>query len=433
MNEEVLAILNYLERERKVPRERLVRAIEEALMAAARKAVGPARHLRCSIDPKTGEVKAIARLIVADKVISRHDQISLTEARKIKPDAQVGDEVEIEVTPANFGRIAAQYTKQVLSQILRRLEQERILQDFRGRVGDIVSATVRDFDKGDTILFLDDEQVEAVLPASERIPTEKLTKGDKIRVYIKAVEHTKKGPIITVSRTDPNFIIKLFQREVTEIADGTIEIKAIAREPGFRTKLAVYSKDPRVDPVGACVGIKGVRVRNIVRELNEEKVDVVQWSPDIKQFVANALSPAKPIRVEIDEENHRVKAIVPKEQLPQAIGKRGQNARLTSMLTGWQVEIEAEQEVEPAFEDKVNEAIETLANIPGITRDQAEALVMHGFLTLQQLLESDVEDLQQVPGIGEQAEQVLEAARQEAQRRTIVIVPGGGSSSDKTE
>ena len=433
MNQELLAILEYLERERKVPRERLIRAIEESLMAAARKAVGPARHLRCSIDPKTGEVRAYARLIVAERVVSRHDQISLSQARQIKPDAQVGDEVEVEVTPANFGRIAAQHTRQVLLNHLRRVEQERILQEFKGRVGDIVRGTIRGFEKGNIVVYLDEEQVEAILPQEERVPTEKYQKNDKIRAYIKAVEHTKRGPVITLSRADPRFIIRLFQLEVAEVADGTIEIKAIAREPGHRTKIAVYSHDPRVDPVGACVGIRGTRVRNIVRELNEEKIDVVEWSPDIAEFVAKALSPAVPIRVEVDEEAHRVRAIVPRQQLPQAIGKRGQNARLATILTGWQVEIQPEEEHVPAFEEQVEQAIENLAQIPGITRQQADILVHHGFLTLQQLLESEEEDLAAVPGIGDQAAQILQAARDEAQRRMIVIHPPGKEEGEEAE
>jgi len=428
MNNELIAVLEYLERERRIPKERLIQVLEGALMASARKAVGPARNLRCTIDPKTGDIKAWARLLVAEKVASRHDQISLPEARQINPNVQVGEEIEVEVTPANFGRIATQHAKQVLLSLLRQVEQERIFTEFKDRVGDIVRGTVRSFERADVIIFLEEEQCEALLPSQERVPTEQYSKGDKIRAYIKAVEHTKRGPVILLSRADPQFVIKLFKLEVAEIADGTIEIKAIAREPGFRTKLAVYSNDPRVDPVGACVGLRGQRVRNIVKELNDEKVDIVRWDPDVKVFLANALAPATPVSIEIDEAAGRVRAVVPEQQLPQAIGKRGQNARLTSMLTGWSIDIEPERKETIGFEEQVAQAIEGLAKIPGISREHADALVHHGFLTLQQLLEAEEADLASVPEIGEAAGEILKAAREEAQRQMIIINPGSGSN-----
>ena len=314
-------------------------AVQEALLSAAKKAVGPARELRVAIDPKNGDIRAFAKLVVSEKVISKHDQISVFDARRIKPDAQVGEEVEVEVTPVGFGRIAAQYAKQALMQHIRRAEKQLIFTEFKDRVGDIISGTVRRFDRSDVIVDLG--KYEALLPNRERVPTEEYQVGERIRCYVKAVEQGPHGPEIILSRADPRFVIKLFQLEVSEINDGTIEIKGIAREPGFRTKLAVWTRDEKVDPVGACVGLRGQRVKNIVRELNNEKVDIIRWDPNIRNFITNALAPAKLKAFEIDEASKRVKIIVSEDQLSLAIGKRGQNARLTSKLTGWQVDIEA--------------------------------------------------------------------------------------------
>ena len=238
---------------------------------------------------------------------------------------------------------------------------------------------------------------------------------------MKAVEQGPHGPEIILSRSDPRFVLKLFQLEVSEINDGTIEIKGIAREPGFRTKLAVWTRDEKVDPVGACVGLRGQRVKNIVRELNNEKVDIIRWDPQIRNFITNALAPAKLKAFEIDEANKRVKIIVSSDQLSLAIGKRGQNARLTSKLTGWQVDIEAEVVVTKGFEEKVAEAVESLAAIPGISREQADVLVHHGLTRLEDLLQADVSDLSGITQLGDQASAILEAARAEAARRTLNV------------
>jgi len=235
------------------------------------------------------------------------------------------------------------------------------------------------------------------------------------------VEQGAHGPEIILSRADPRFVIKLFQLEVSEINDGTIEIKGIAREPGFRTKMAVYSRDNKVDPVGACVGMRGQRVKNIVRELNNEKVDVIPWSPDVRAFITNALAPAKLKSFEVDEAGKRVKILVAEDQLSLAIGKRGQNARLTAKLTGWEVDIDAEQVVTKGFEEKVAEAVESLAHIPGITREQADALVHAGLPRIEDLLSADESDLSSIPQIGAQAADILQAARAEAGRRTLKV------------
>ena len=417
MNADFLAVLEFWEREKGISRDVLIGAVQEALLSAAKKAVGPARELRVAIDPKNGDIQAFAKLIVSEKVISKHDQISVFDARRIKADAQVGEEMEIEVTPTGFGRIASQYAKQALMQQLRRAEKALIFAEFKDRVGDIISGTVRRFDRSDVLVDLG--KYEALLPNKERVPTEEYQVGERIRCFVKAVEQGPHGPEIILSRADPRFVIKIFQVEVSEINDGTIEIKGIAREAGFRTKLAVWTRDAKVDPVGACVGLRGQRVKNIVRELNNEKVDIIRWDANIRTFITNALSPATLKTFELDEARKRARIIVSDDQLSLAIGKRGQNARLTSKLTGWQVDIEAEVVVAHGFEEKVAEAVELLAGIEGISREQADALVHAGLTRLEDLLQAEESDLAEIPQIGDQAGAVLNAVRAESVRRSL--------------
>lgn len=421
MNSELLAVLDYWEREKGLPKNTLLSAVEESLLAAAKRAIGPARNLRCTIDPKSGDIKAFASLVASDKVLSKHDQIILSEAKKIKPDAQLGDEIEVEVTPADFGRIASQYAKQSLMQHIRRAEKALIFTEFKDRVGDIVHGTVRRFDRSDVTIDLG--KFEALLPNRERVSTEEYQVGERIRCYVKAVDNTIHGPEIILSRADPQFVVKLFKLEVSEIGDGTIEIKGIAREPGFRTKIAVYSRDEKVDPVGACVGLRGQRVKNIVRELNNEKVDIIKWDVNVKNFIANALAPARLRSFEVDEANKRVKILVSEDQLSLAIGKRGQNARLTSKLTGWQVDIELEPASKMGFQEKVAEAVKTVAAIPGISPIQADVLVHAGFLSLEDLAQAEASDLAAIPQITDQALSIMEAVKAEVARRNIKIDP----------
>jgi N utilization substance protein A len=425
MNADFLAVLEFWEREKGISRDVLVSAVQEAMLSAAKKAVGPARELRVTIDPKNGDIKAWAKLIVAEKVISKHDQISQFDARRIKADAVLGEELEVEVTPSGFGRIASQYAKQALMQQIRRAEKAMIFTEFKDRVGDIISGTVRRFERSDVLVDLG--KYEALLPNKERVPTEEYQVGERIRCFVKAVEQGPHGPEIILSRADPRFVIKLFQVEVSEISDGTIEIKGIAREAGFRTKLAVYTRDEKVDPVGACVGLRGQRVKNIVRELNNEKVDIIKWSPNVRDYVTNALAPAKLKTFELDEKNKRVKILVSDDQLSLAIGKRGQNARLTSKLTGWQVDIEAEVVVKHGFEEQMAEAVERLAAIPGIAQEQADALVHAGLTRLEDLLQVEEGDLKDIPAIGENAGAVLLAVREEGERRKIQV--GGDTAA----
>ncbi len=299
MNSEILAALDFFERDRGIKREVLLEAINNAVLSAARKAVGPARELRVETDPRTGEMKAIAKLMVVEKVENKHDEISLPQAQKLKPGAQLGEEVDVQVTTKDFGRIAAQTAKQAIMQRIRQAEKEMIYDEFKDRAGEIVSGTVRRFERSDVIIDLG--KFEAIMPSRERVQTEDYNVGDRIRAYVVAVENGPRGPEIILSRSHPNFVRRLFETEVSEIADRTVEIKGIAREAGYRTKIAVWSPNEKVDPVGACVGMRGSRVKNIVRELNNEKVDIIRWTADVKEFVLEALKPAKVKSVTIQD------------------------------------------------------------------------------------------------------------------------------------
>lgn len=415
MSENLMPLLNYWERERGIPRKAVLEAIEECLLSAAKRAVGPARELRVSINPNTGDIKAFAKLIVVEEVASEHDEILLADAQKIKKNVQLGAEIEVEITPADFGRIASQNAKQALIQHLRRVEKQIIYSEFKDRTGDIISGVVRRFERSD--VYLDMGRFEAMLPHTERVPTEEYQIGERLRCFVKAVESGINGPCIILSRSDPAFVLKLFQVEVSEISDGTIEIKSIAREAGYRTKLAVHSRDANVDPVGACVGLRGQRVKNIVRELNNEKVDIIPWSDDQRTFIANALAPAKIVSFESKDGGQQIHILVEPEQLSMAIGKKGQNARLTSRLCGCQVDIQAQKDTEIGLEEKVARAVRAFATIDGITEEQAKTLVAIGFHALEDLLQVELADLQEIPEIGGNAASILEAAKAESARR----------------
>lgn len=427
MNAEFIAVLEFWEREKGISKDTLIRAVEEALVSAAKKAVGAARDLRCTIDPKSGDIKAWAKLIVAENVTSKHDEISVAKARAIKPDAQIGDEVEVEVTPKNFGRIAAQYAKQSLLMHVRKAEKALIYDEFKDRTGDIVSGVVRRFERSDVVVDLG--RYEALLPNRERVPTEEYSPGERIRCYVKAVENTNYGPEIILSRSAPDFVRKLFSLEVSEIANGTVEIRSIAREPGYRTKLAVFSTDDKVDPVGACVGLRGQRVKNIVRELNNEKMDIIKWDADVETYITNALAPAQLDSFEIDDATKTAKILVIEDQLSLAIGKRGQNARLASRLTGWQINIEAKQSAAVSFEDKIAETIHTFAQVPGIDEDLAKVLVHSGFHALSDLTQVEESDLTGIEGIGDKAGELLTAVKAELERQSNSLTDGSTETS----
>ena len=405
-------MLDYLERERGIKREILLEAVSNALLSASKKSVGAARDLRIDIDPKTGDIRALANLFVVENVENPQDEIPLAKARRVTPDAKVGDTIEVEVTPKNFGRIAAQTAKQAMMQRIRQVEKEMIYEEFKDRAGEIVSGTVRRFDRSDVILDLG--KFEAIMPQRERVVIEDYNIGDRLRAYVVAVENGIRGPEIIVSRSHPNFVRRLFELEVSEINDGTVEIRGIAREAGYRTKIAVFSGNPKVDPVGACVGMRGSRVKNIVRELNNEKVDIIRWSSDPKDFVLEALKPARVKNLVFDIEKKSVKISVDEDQLSLAIGKKGQNARLTSRLTGWEINIEKEAPSTTAVEQKVLQAAQTLAGSLPITEEQAMTLVKNGFTNLEGLRDAEVQDLIDVLGVEEEkAREIHEAVHRE--------------------
>ena len=408
MNNELLAVLDYMERERGIERETLIKAVEGALLTASKKSVSAAKDLRIEIDRKTCDIKALARVQVVERVRAPHDEISLANAQRLKPGAKLGDYLDMEVTPKNFGRIAAQTAKQAILNRIRQAERDKVFDEYKDRIGDIVSGTVRRFERSDVILGLDGF-AEALLPSKERVPTEEYQIGDKIRALILDVTSDASGTRIILTRSHPDFVRRLFELEVSEINDKTVEMRGIAREPGFRSKIAVVSNDEKVDPVGACVGMRGIRVKNIVRELSGEKIDIVRWNEDVKVFVTNALAPAKLTRVAVDEPTHTVNVIVAPDQLSLAIGKKGQNARLTAKLTGWKIDIQKDKDA-IGFEEKVADAVAALAAIEGIGPVRAEKLVHAGFLTIDGLFAAELDDLLGIEGFTEEDARAVQAA-----------------------
>ncbi len=410
MNAELLAQLEYLEKEKGIKKEILAEAISGALLSASKKAVGPARDLRIDFDIKSGAIRAMAKLIVAEPVINPHDEISIARAQTIKADAKVGDELDVEVTPRNFGRIAAQAAKQAMMQRFRQAEKEMIFSEFKDRAGDIVTGTVRRFERGDVIVDLG--RFEAVMPQRERVQTEDYNAGDRIRAYVVAVENGSRGPEIILSRSHPNFVRRLFEVEVGEIADRTVELRAIAREAGFRTKIAVHSADEKIDPVGACVGMRGARVKNIVRELNNEKVDIIRWSSDPKEFVLEALKPAKVKNVELNAENKKISITVDEDQLSLAIGKGGRNARLTSRLLGWEINIEKAASAAENVQNQVEAAVVQMSRVFDLNIEEARKLVAVGMQTVEIIATCDPEDLTGVIDVSrERAVGMIEKAK----------------------
>jgi len=412
MNSELNAVVEYMERERGVDRETIIEAIESALQTAADKDDGDAEVLRVNIDRKTLDIQAFATKKVVISVDDRYNEVSLAEARRSNPEAQLDEMIEIESTPRNFGRIAAQTAKQTILQKIRQAEKCRVFEDYKDRAGEIVTGTVRRFERSTVVIDME-HGAEGMMPSKERVPTEEYEVGERIRAYIVSVEENENGPEILLSRSHPDFVRRLFELEVSEISDGTMEIKGIAREAGYRSKVAVISHDERVDPVGACVGIRGMRVKNIVRELNGEKIDIVRWSDEIKKLVTNSLAPAQLKDVEIDEPTHTVTVTVDGDQLSLAIGKRGQNARLTSKLIGWRVDIQKDEEAMD-FEERVAAAVAKLALIEGIGDEWAIKLVYGGFLSIEGLMAAELSDLEGIEDITPEKAQELWSAAEKA-------------------
>jgi N utilization substance protein A len=338
MSSEILSVLEYMEKEKGIGRADMIAAIVNAIKTAALKSVNTGQDLKIEINPKNGQLHAWSLLKVVDSVSNPRAEIHIEKAQSIKPGAQLGDVLEKEIDPASLGRIAAQTARQAVMQRLRQFEKDRVYDDFKDVIGNIVTGTVRRKERND--IYIDLGKAEAVLSVKEQVPGEEYQPGDRIRCLLLAIESTPRGPELMLTRASPKFVRRLFEVEVGEIADGTVKIEAFAREPGYRTKMAVVSTDPKVDPVGACVGARGARVKTIVRELNGEKIDIINYFADPKQMVIEALKPAMPREIVLDEKNHRILLKVATEDLAIAIGRKGQNARLTSRLIGWRLDIE---------------------------------------------------------------------------------------------
>ncbi len=351
MSAELILALEQLEKEKGIKKDIIIEAIEAALISAYKKNFGSSMNVKVNIDRENGDVKVFGLRKVAEVVDVDEMDISIEEARKYNPAYEIGDIVEIEVTPRSFGRIAAQTAKQVVVQKLREAERGIIYDEFYNKESDIVTGIVQRVEKRNIIVDLG--KTEAVLATSEQTPGEEYRFNERLKTYIIEVKKTTKGPQIMISRTHPGLVKRLFELEVPEIHDGTVEIKSISREPGSRTKIAVYSKDENVDPVGACVGQRGTRVQAIVDELRGEKIDIIKWSNDVKDYISSSLSPAKVIRVDVCEEQKSAKVVVPDYQLSLAIGKEGQNARLAAKLTGWKIDIKSESQLRETIEKQL--------------------------------------------------------------------------------
>jgi len=345
MNTEFIEALHDLEKTKGISADVLFEAIEAALISAYKKNFGSLKNVSTNINRETGEIAVFARKTIVEDPDDERAEVSLEEAHKIDPNYELGDIIEEEVTPRDFGRIAAQTAKQVVVQRIREAERGVIFDEFVSREDDIVTGIIQRIE-GNTV-YIDLGKTEAVLAPTEQIATEQYKQGDRVKTYILEVKKTTKGPQIIVSRTHPGLLKRLFEMEVPEIHDGVVEIRSIAREAGSRSKVSVSSTDEKVDPVGACVGPKGLRVQSIVNELNAEKIDIVRWNEDSEVYVANALSPSKVVSVDIHESEKVAKVVVPDFQLSLAIGKEGQNARLAAKLTGWKIDIKSESQVTP--------------------------------------------------------------------------------------
>ena len=347
MNIDFIEALNEIERDKGIKKDVLIDAIEAALISSYKRNFNTAQNVRVDINRQTGDIKVFARKTVVDEVLDPRLEISLDAAHEINGNYQLNDIVEIEVTPADFGRIAAQTAKQVVTQRIREAERGLIYEAFIDKEEDIVTGIVQRQDTRN--IYVDLGKVEAVLPLNEIMPNEKFRQGERIKAYITKVENTTKGPQILLSRTHPGLLKRLFELEVPEIYEGVVEIKSVAREAGFRSKIAVYSRNDEVDPVGSCVGPKGMRVQTIVGELRGEKIDIVRWSEDVEEYVSNALSPAQVLEVIVLGDEKVARVIVPDHQLSLAIGIKGQNARLAAKLTGWKIDIKSESQAEEEF------------------------------------------------------------------------------------
>jgi len=408
---ELLQIADAVAREKSIDRGIVIAAMEDAIQKAARSRYGSETEVRAEINPKTGEMRLSRLLLVADLVENDSTQISLEDAKRRNPAAQVGDFIAEQLPPLEYGRIAAQSAKQVIVQKVREAERDRQYQEYKDRIGDIVNGIVKRVEYGNVVVDLG--RGEAIVRRDEMLPREVFRNGDRIRAYIYDVRREPRGPQIFLSRTHPQFMAKLFAQEVPEIYDGIVEVKAVARDPGSRAKIAVISRDSSVDPVGACVGMRGSRVQAVVNELQGEKIDIIPWSPDVATFVVNALAPAEVAKVVLDEDKERISVVVPDQQLSLAIGRRGQNVRLASQLTGWDIDILTEQEEserrQADFEKRTKMFIDAL-NLDEVV---GQLLASEGFNSIEELAFVEEKELASIEGFDEDTAKELQTRARE--------------------
>jgi len=393
---ELLQIADAVAREKVIERDVVIEAMEDAIQKAARSRYGSENEIRAEIDRKTGEIRLARLLEVADEVESDARQISLVDAKVRNPAAEIGDFISEALPPMDFGRIAAQTAKQVIVQKVRDAERERQYQEYKDRIGEIVHGVVKRVEYGNVVVDLG--RAEGIVRRDELLPRESFRNGDRVRAYIYDVRRELRGPQIFLSRTHPQFMAKLFAQEVPEIYDGIIEIKAVARDPGSRAKIAVISRDSSIDPVGACVGMRGSRVQAVVAELQGEKIDIIQWSPDNATFIVNALAPAEVVKVVLDEDAERIEVVVPDDQLSLAIGRRGQNVRLASQLTGWDIDILTEAEESERRQAEFKSRTELFQNALDVYEMIAQLLTSEGFRTVEDIAYVALDELAEVEG-----------------------------------
>jgi N utilization substance protein A len=410
MSYDILEAMTQIAREKNLDIRYVIETLESSLLSAAKKKYNNADNIFVKVDPLTGEINIHALKTVVSNVTDPNLEISLDEARELDASAEEGDEVEVYIGVEEFGRNAISTAKQLMIQRVREAERENVFEEYSKKIGELVTGTVQQFDKGDLIINLG--RAEAVMPQDQQIPREKYRQGDRVRAFIADVRRNQRGPQVILSRTHDGLVHKLFELEVPEIFERIIEIKKIAREPGERAKIAVSSADERIDPVGACVGIKGVRVQSVVRELSNERIDIVQFHPDPVVFATRALSPATVVKIESYPEDQSLTVIVEDEKLSLAIGRQGQNARLAARLVGWRINILSESEHSEAKRKEVESKV-PISKLPGITDLTVNKLLEEDILYIQDLIATPIDDLLAVQGIGpKKAEALLETARQ---------------------
>ncbi|MCB9955208.1 MAG: transcription termination/antitermination protein NusA [Caulobacterales bacterium] len=403
---ELIQIADAVAREKSIDKSLVIEAMEDALARAARSRYGHETNIKAEINPKTGETRLWRLLEVVEEIENDSAQILLSEARHKNPAANVGDFISEPLPPIDFGRVAAMAAKQVITQKVREAERDRQYEDYKDRVGEIVNGIVKRVEYGHVIVDLG--RAEAVIRRDQQLPREAYRNGDRVRAYIMDARREPRGPQIFLSRSHPQFMAKLFEQEVPEVYDGVIEIKAVARDPGSRAKIGVYSKDNSIDPVGACVGMRGSRVQAVVNELGGEKIDIVPWSPDAATFVVNALAPAEVTKVVLDEDSERIEVVVPDEQLSLAIGRRGQNVRLAAQLTGFEIDIMTEEEESAKRQEEFRHRSELFMTGLDVDDMMAGLLVSEGFAKIEEIAYVEIEELADIEGMDEETAQELQ-------------------------